>query len=231
MKADPGIERNPWLRRTDRVLVVGAGGLGRGVAAWLRHVIEEANESAIEIAFLDDNPKALASFETSLQVSSSCELYEPRVGDAVLVAIGNPRPRAHVASRLIERGANLVSLIHPTAVLGDRVAIGRGCLICPNTVIDSDASLGEFVVVNLMSSVGHDAVLQDFVSLSCHVDLCGGVQLGRAAFLGSHASVLPGVCVGEEAVIGAGAVVHRDALAGQTFAGVPAKRLSSRKAA
>ena len=223
--------RNRWLPDTRRVLIIGAGGLGRGVAAWVRHAVADQRDSNPSIRFVDDNPDATARFDAAPPVACSIDSYEPAEGDAVIVALGMPQPREAAVRRLQDRGANFVTLVHPTAILGDRVSIGAGGIICPQAVIDSDATLGRFAVVNLMSSVDHDVALGDFASLSCHVDLTGGVAAGRGVFFGSRASVLPGVSVGDRAIVGAGAVVNRDVRAGATVVGVPAREISVAKAA
>ena len=53
----------------------------------------------------------------------------------------------------------------------------------------------------------------------------GSVRLGKNVWLGAHVVVLAGVQIGDNAVIGAGAVVTKDVPAGETWAGVPARRL------
>ena len=55
----------------------------------------------------------------------------------------------------------------------------------------------------------------------------GDVLIGSNAWLGSHVVVLPGVSIGDGAIIGAGAVVTKDVPAGETWAGVPARRIKS----
>lgn len=51
------------------------------------------------------------------------------------------------------------------------------------------------------------------------------VKIGKNVWLGCHVAVLPGVTIGDNAVIGAGAVVTKDVPAGETWAGVPAKKI------
>lgn len=51
----------------------------------------------------------------------------------------------------------------------------------------------------------------------------------RRASIGSGAVILGGVLIGEAAMIGAGAVVTKDVPAGETFVGVPARILRSRR--
>lgn len=51
------------------------------------------------------------------------------------------------------------------------------------------------------------------------------VVIGPKAYVGVAAIILPGVHIGESAIIGAGAVVTRDVPPGETWVGVPARKL------
>lgn len=54
------------------------------------------------------------------------------------------------------------------------------------------------------------------------------VTIGRNVWLGCHVTVLPGVTIGDNAIVGAGAVVTKNIPAGETWAGVPAKKIGER---
>ncbi|MBT8038334.1 MAG: acyltransferase [Verrucomicrobiae bacterium] len=51
------------------------------------------------------------------------------------------------------------------------------------------------------------------------------VRLGQNVWLGSLVVVLPGVTIGDNVIVGAGAVVTRDIPEGETWAGVPARKI------
>lgn len=51
------------------------------------------------------------------------------------------------------------------------------------------------------------------------------VTIGRNVWLGCHVTVLKDVTIGDNAIVGAGAVVTKNIPAGETWAGVPAKRI------
>lgn len=55
-----------------------------------------------------------------------------------------------------------------------------------------------------------------------------GVSIGDRVWIGARATILPGVTIGDDVIIGAGALVNRDCRAGQTYAGVPARRVSKK---
>ena len=175
--------------------------------------------------FLDDNIGALSGYDHRLPVVGTIRGYDPDPSDALVMAIGVPQVKLKVARSLIERGAAFLTVIHPTAMVGERVSLGDGCVVCPNVVITCDVHIGAFVTLNVKATVGHDARIGDGCTLSGHADVTGCARLGEGVFLGSHASVLPGVQVGDFATVGAGSVVVKRVKAEQTVIGVPAKAL------
>jgi acetyltransferase-like isoleucine patch superfamily enzyme len=52
------------------------------------------------------------------------------------------------------------------------------------------------------------------------------VKIGRNVWCGCHVTILPGVTIGDHAIIGAGAVVTKSVPKGETWGGVPARRIS-----
>jgi len=63
----------------------------------------------------------------------------------------------------------------------------------------------------------------------CVQDYEGGdVKIGNNVWIGCHVTVLPGVSIGNNAIIGAGAVVNKNVPSGETWGGVPAKKLNEK---
>ena len=204
--------------------IVGAGGFGREVFSWLKALAEWGH--AWEFAgFVDDNAGVLAGKQTQAVVVSSLADFRPARETLIVCAIGDPAMRLKVCRELMLRGVDFLTLIHPSAVVGDNCVLGRGCILCPGAVITANVRLGNFVIVNVHSSIGHDAVVGDGVTLSGHVDITGCVEVGEGAFFGTHATTLPGAKIGAYARIGAGSVVLRRVKAGATVMGVPAKQI------
>ena len=52
------------------------------------------------------------------------------------------------------------------------------------------------------------------------------VLIGKNVWIGCHVTILPGVTIGDDAIIGAGAVVTKNIPSGETWGGVPAKKLN-----
>lgn len=141
----------------------------------------------------------------------------------VVVAIGNNAIRQAKLAELKKNGANLVSLVHPAAVVSCHVTLGGGSVVMAGAVINACAQLGEGCIINTNASVDHDCVLGAGVHISPGANLAGGVCVGQGSWVGIGACVRQLVAIGQGAVVGAGAVVVAPVNNFQTVVGNPAK--------
>ncbi|MGP8246938.1 MAG: acetyltransferase [Bryobacteraceae bacterium] len=218
------------MEETKRLLIIGAGGFGREVLHWALDT--EASSPGWRVGgLLDSNPTALDRFGIPYAVIGDPASYAPAQFDVFVCALGDPVRKLTLSRALVARGARFVTLVHPTAVVGERNQIGDGCILCPHSVVTTDATLGQFVTLNLGATVGHDAILGDGCILNPHADVNGNVHVGEGVLMGTQAVALPGVQIGDYAKVGAGAVVVSSVAAGTTVVGVPAKPTAPRPAA
>ncbi|MCS6969806.1 MAG: UDP-3-O-(3-hydroxymyristoyl)glucosamine N-acyltransferase [Planctomycetota bacterium] len=92
--------------------------------------------------------------------------------------------------------------IHPTAVIGERVRLGRGCRIGPYVVIGDDCELGDGCVLHAQVVLGE------------------GVRLGPGCVLYPHASVRERCVLGARVIVHNGAVIGSDGFGYATVDGV-----------
>lgn len=204
---------------TDRLVIVGAGGHGREALAVAR-AVNRLRDRWHEIAFVDDGPVDPHRVDEALLLGTTDVVIDG--GDEHVIAVGDPAVRREIAER-IDGCAPAVTLVDPSAWVGDDVDLEEGSLLYPGSICTTNVRIGFHTHLNCGVIVSHDCRLGDFVSLSPGVKLNGGVTVGDGAFLGTGAIVLPGRAVGQGAVVGAGAVVVDDVAPGATVVGVPAR--------
>jgi sugar O-acyltransferase (sialic acid O-acetyltransferase NeuD family) len=207
-----------------QLVIIGAGGFGREMAAWARQSVQFEREWTVR-GFIDDNEHALVGKNPTLPWLGKLSDYEPAIDDVFICAIGVPAIKRKCSEIIEARGGHFTQVTHRSVVLGDNVECAPGVILCPYVVVSANNRLGKGVAVNLHSSVDHDASIGDWTQVNCHCDITGGVTIGREVFFGSSVSVIPGVTVGDGAYLGAGSVVLRDVLPGIKVAGVPARRI------
>ena len=219
--------RHTTIRSPKRLLIVGAGNLGREVLDWALDV--PAADRDWEIGgFLDSRKSALKGLGSPVRILGNPLTFELSKNDVLLCAIGDPRTKLEYCSKLRARGGRFITLVHPTAVLGSGNRIGVGCVLSPGAIVTTNVTLGDFVGLDLHASVSHDSVVGDGSTLSPHSTVLGRGILGKGVLLGSHACILPRATVGDFAVVGAGSVVLRRVEPHTTVAGVPAGRVGAR---
>lgn len=200
------------MNQYKQIVIVGAGGQGRVAADIAKRVGYE------KVVFLDDAPVAGAS--------GKIEIYRQYVDRwDFFVAIGDSLIRERIQGMLQKNGAEIVSLVHPSAVVADDVIIGAGTAVMAGAVINTGAVLGDGVIVNTCASVDHDCRIGDFVHVAVGAHVCGTVQIGERAWIGAGATVVNNLGICADCMIGAGAVVIKPITEAGTYLGIPGKKV------
>ena len=204
-----------------RILIVGAGGFGREVLQWAR---DTWPDHAGRIAgFLSSDARVLDGFDGCPEIIGHPDAYHPAPGDYLLLAIGVPYARRQVAESLLARGAEFLTLVHPTAIVAASARIGAGAILCPYSIASDACRVGRFVILNYHTSLGHDASAGDFAVLSPYATLGGNAHIHEDVFLGLHASVGPGKTVGARSKVSANSCSLANAPADSIIFGVPGR--------
>ena len=201
--------------------IVGAGGFGREVFGWLQAVKDPSDWKFC--GFLDDNPDALKGMSYDVDVVASIRNFTVGPSHLFVCGIGEVSTKMKLCKALIDRGAEFIPVIHPTAIVGNNVKLGHGVVLCPRVILTCDIEVGDMVMINCCSSAGHDVKIGSWSTVSAHCDLTGHTRLGEGVFLGSGARVVPGKSVGDNGFVGAGSVVLQSVASGQKVFGNPAR--------
>lgn len=203
-----------------KLLIYGAGGLGREILSWLR----KTDEWEI-VGFVDDGLPAGASVDEVIVAGGVTSLNRYDIAVAIVIAIGDPKVKATIRHTITNPMVDFPTIIHPSVIILDtvKVKIGQGSIICAGTVLTTQIDIGEHVLINLNCTVGHDVVIGDFASVMPGVNIAGNVIIGEQALIGSGANLKNQVRVGDRGKIGMGATVINDVGNDTTVVGVPAK--------
>jgi sugar O-acyltransferase (sialic acid O-acetyltransferase NeuD family) len=207
-----------------KIVVVGAGGLGREIAAMLNSYFSNQYDL---MGFVDDAKQAHDTVN-GMYILGGVDWLLKQENLRVVIGIGNPQIKRKIVEQLaLNCGLNYPNLIHPHARLHARsfIQIGKGNVITDGCILTTNISLGNFNLINLNTTIGHDAVIGNYCSIMPGVNISGGAHLKDRVYIGTGATLIKSTVLGINSLIGAGAVVHTDVPSESTFVGIPAKAI------
>jgi len=218
--------RTRW-RRAEPVVILGAGGFGRGIL----DVVDALNERGPRVrmlGFIDPDPAALPPTARSGGAVIGADADLAAIAARYVIGVATPGVRRRLDRMALAMGRSAArALVHPSCSLGGDGALGDGVVLTAGVRVASNVRMGRHTHVNLNSTVGHDAVLGDYVTVFPQVAISGHALLEEGVTMGTSSAVIPGVRIGAGATVGAGAVVIGDVAPGVTVAGVPARPLAA----
>lgn len=202
----------------NRLIFIGASGHGKVCA----DIAEKMGYK--DIFFLDDNNELLFCGEYS--VVGSTENFRKYLNSSTsfFIAIGNPSIRQRITEEVEKENGQIATLIHPNAIIGNDVQIGRGSVAMAGAILNPGTIIGKSVIINTASSVDHDCCIGDYVHVSVGAHIAGTVNIGMRTWVGAGAIVINNINICSDCMIGAGAVVVRDINKMGIYVGIPARQ-------
>lgn len=205
-----------------KIIIIGAGGNSKVIVDIILARIREYGEFLEILGFLDDDKSK--EIMLGYSVLGSIESISSYSNDASIVfvdAIGSNRVRQQIYGKYY--GVNWYTVVHPSAIIGNRVKIGEGSIIMAGVIINADSKVGKKCIINTGAIIEHDNEIKDFAHVASGTVTAGAVSIGKATMLGTGSKVIQGIKIGDGTMIGAGAVVINDIPGNCTAVGVPAK--------
>ena len=202
------------------VVVIGAGGHGMVVCDVLQ------TSGALVTAFVDRDASKHGTRVLDIPVFATVEDAYRSPRPALAMGIGNNAARRGEMIRLRSAGFQILTVIHPSAMVSSHARIAEGVVVMAGVVVNVGADIGENAILNTACSVDHHCVVGAHAHIAPGSTLAGAVRVGEGTLVGAGAVIIPNVTVGAGCVVGAGSVVVNDVPDGLTVVGAPARPVS-----
>ncbi len=208
----------------NELIIIGASGFGREVA-WLVERINKVTPTWSLLGFIDDNEELQGKIVNGYPVLGQTKDVGKFMQAHFVCAVGSSRTREKIIHNILQQMPSIkfATLIDPSVLVSDHVAIGEGTIICAHSILTVNITIGCHVIINLDCTVGHDAILHDFVTLYPSVNVSGITEIGRCSELGTGTQMIQCKTVGDYSIVGAGAVIVKSIPSNCTAVGSPAK--------
>lgn len=121
--------------------------------------------------------------------------------------------RKDAYQRIIEKGYQVSTYIHPTALVQTE-DIGEGCLVFENVTIGAYCSVGVGNIFYPCSHVAHHTHIGDFNFFAVSCSVAGHVTVRNQCFLGNNCTTKNGIVLMDKTLVGASAYLAWDTAIG-----------------
>lgn len=191
--------------------IIGAGGFAREVKA-------QMGDQTIK-CFVDDR----YWIENNEYIFPLSE-FDPKEYE-VVVAIGDPKTRFEMVSRLPKETKFFVFKHSSAQILGNDVKIGVGSIICAGVIVTTNVVIGEHAHLNLHTTIGHDCRIKNYFTTAPGAKISGNCDIGDFVYIGTNASVKEKINICNESIIGLNAGVVKHITEPGTYIGTPVKKI------
>ena len=176
----------------DKLLLVGAGGLGRVV-------LEHASQS-YDCAFVDDGDITEVNGTKVIgKIADIPVLFSEY--KFLLVTIGNNAIREKIYGMATDIGYNFPNIVVSSAYISPHAHIGAGNIILNNAVVQNNARMGNGCILNPGVELHHDSSIGDNVLIYTNSVVRSLTHVGDRAWIGSTVTISTSASVPDDAVI------------------------------
>ncbi|MBT1450708.1 acetyltransferase [Glaciecola sp. XM2] len=205
---------------TKELAIVGASGHGKVIA-------DMAEQLGFTVKFYDDAYPSITHIEHWSIHGTCADLLALMNTDSLIshdavVAIGNNETRQKITQLLLHNRFNLITLVHPTAVVSQYAEVSQGVVVCAGAIINPFAKIGIGCIINTSAVVEHDCRIHEFAHICPNAAIAGGSIIGSSSWIGVGSQVKQLIQIGTNCMIGAGSTVVKNIPDNATAFGSPA---------
>lgn len=152
------------------------------------------------------------------------KLENIKIDDVLVLSTGDSIKRRRLF-RQYYRQICKENIVHPSATVEQRVAIGQSNQFFAVVYINSNVVIGNNNILNTGSILEHEVLVGDHNHISVGVVVCGRVTVGNECFIGAGTVVIDKVKICDDVIIGANSVVINDINEPGTYVGNPARKI------
>ena len=148
--------------------------------------IDHVLDGALVFAEGADNLKlAEASNASAILVSNDIkQISKP------IIQVANPfKAFIHLLRHFYPEHPSVIG-VHPTAIIGDNVTLGKNLSIAPYVVIESGSNIGDDCIIKSHVHIGHNVTIGENTTIHPHVTIYDNCKLGARVSI--HASTVIG---------------------------------------
>ncbi len=211
------------------VLIFGASGHGSVILDCLERSTEYAPVGFVD-SFKEKGTK-INGYEVLGSEFDLPFLMEQFQIEGGIVAVGDNWGRHQFVSRIlaIYPRFRFITVVHPSAIIGKGVTLGKGTVVLPGAIINTNTRVGDHCILNTKSSLDHDCKMGDYSSLAPGAFTGGNVSIGEGTAICLGAKLIECITIGEYAVIGANSLVLKNVSNNTVVYGSPAQTVRQRK--
>jgi sugar O-acyltransferase (sialic acid O-acetyltransferase NeuD family) len=175
---------------------------------------------------LKEGFKKFPQFVDLVNFQTFCSLFKDKK-IKIHSAAGNPFYRKKMADKILNANHELLTIIHPSAVILPSVKVGNGVFVGANAVVNTGAVLEDLSMVNTAAIVEHDSIIEFGATICPGACIGGKVKVKKNAFVGSRTTVRAFLEIGEASFVGMGSVVTKSVSERVLNLGYPSRNIRS----
>lgn len=142
-----------------------------------------------------------------------------------LLTMGDNAIRSDLYNKIIEKGGQVPTLIHPSAVVSKRTQIGDGVIVMPLSIVEADVKIGNNTIITVHTAISHSVTIGDNCFVSGNNMIGAYVNIEDNCWIGQSCLVVSSTVntIGHHSILGAGSVLRNDMRPSCLYLGNPAR--------